>query len=381
MKKILLLLFALIAGLFFLPVPAEAAQAASITDLRWKTRNDGDPPFVRIVMDLTRSVKAEATISSDGKDFQVILRNTAKGKAQHQYEMDPRAISFATVSEKDGDAYLDVALSKTQKMEDIRVFALRPDASKKLPHRIVVDIPLTGAKSSKRTAEEKAARKEAANEIKAEAAKAPAGKKYNVSSDAKKILKNKVICLDPGHGGSDVGAIGNLGGKDIYEKNITLAIAIPLRDMLTSAGAKVVMTRSTDRDVARRNAEDKEELQARCDVANNAHANAFVSIHIDAIANPSIDGSTAYYYSGSSTGKRLATYMHKAVVNGLAMPDRGIRGNEFYVTVHTTMPSVLMEMGYITNSHRLKMLTSSWGPKTIAKALFNGLVDYFAEVG
>lgn len=371
---------------FFLPHLAEAKQA-TITDLRWTSRNDGDPPFVRIAMDLTKAVHAEAAIDEEGKNFEVILKNTDMGNAKSQYDMDNRAIDFATISEKDGDTYLDVALTKAQTMENIRVFALRPDAKLQKPHRLVVDIPIIGAKKTYTApavtpaATTKKADKKSTNKTSTETStKAPAVQKVNVSADAKRVLKGKIICIDPGHGGTDVGAIGRLGGKEIYEKNITLSIALPLRDMLTSAGAKVVMTRSTDKDVYGPWADADPELQARCDVANEAHADAFISIHIDSFSNGNVDGTTAYYNAKSSKDLLLAQMMHQATMSGLAIPDRGVKSNDFYVNVNTTMPSVLMEMGFITNPHRLQMLTSTWGPKTIAKSLFNGLVNYFSAI-
>ena len=372
---------------FFLP-QAAAAKQATITDLRWTSRNDGDPPFVRIAMDLTKAVHAEAAIDEEGKNFEVILKNTDMGNAKSQYDMDNRAIDFATISEKDGDTYLDVALTKAQTMDNIRVFALRPDAKLQKPHRLVVDIPIIGAKktytkpaaATPAATTKKTTTKTTSKTSTATSDKAPAAQKVTVSADAKRVLKGKIICIDPGHGGTDVGAIGRLGGKEIYEKNITLSIALPLRDMLTSAGAKVVMTRSTDKDVYGPWADADPELQARCDVANEAHADAFISIHIDSFSNGSVDGTTAYYNAKSSKDLLLAQMMHQATMSGLAIPDRGVKSNDFYVNVNTTMPSVLMEMGFITNPHRLQMLTSTWGPKTIAKSLFNGLVNYFSAI-
>lgn len=372
---------------FFLP-QAVAAKQATITDLRWTSRNDGDPPFVRIAMDLTKAVHAEAAIDEEGKNFEVILKNTDMGNAKSQYDMDNRAIDFATISEKDGDTYLDVALTKAQTMDNIRVFALRPDAKLQKPHRLVVDIPIIGAKktytkpaaATPAATTKKTTTKNTAKNSTTTSDKAPAAQKVTVSADAKRVLKGKIICIDPGHGGTDVGAIGRLGGKEIYEKNITLSIALPLRDMLTSAGAKVVMTRSTDKDVYGPWADADPELQARCDVANEAHADAFISIHIDSFSNGSVDGTTAYYNAKSSKDLLLAQMMHQATMSGLAIPDRGVKSNDFYVNVNTTMPSVLMEMGFITNPHRLQMLTSTWGPKTIAKSLFNGLVNYFSAI-
>lgn len=373
MIKKLIRLFLILAAILMLPSASGAlAKDAQVTALRWTSRNDGNPPFVRIAMDLSKAVHAEAAIDDAGKNFEVVLKKTSMGRVASQYDMDPRAIDFATLSEKDGDTYLDVALSKPQKIDDIRVFALRPDAKMKKPHRLVVDIPVIGAKQTYTKKASSAASSSPASSYKKQS--------YNVSSDAKSVLKGKIICIDPGHGGTDVGAIGHIGGKDVYEKNITLSIALPLRDMLTSAGAKVVMTRDTDKDVYGPWADADPELQARCDIANEAHADAFVSIHIDSFSNSSVDGTTAYYNAKSSKDLRLAQMMHQATMNSLSIPDRGVKSNDFYVNVYTTMPSVLMEMGFITNDHRVKMLTSSWGPRGIAQSLFNGLVNYFAAI-
>ncbi len=373
MIKKLIRLFLILAAILMLPSASGAlAKDAQVTALRWTSRNDGNPPFVRIAMDLSKAVHAEAAIDDAGKNFEVVLKKTSTGSVASQYDMDPRAIDFATLSEKDGDTYLDVALSKPQKIDDIRVFALRPDAKMKKPHRLVVDIPVIGAKQTYTKKASSAASSSPASSYKKQS--------YNVSSDAKSVLKGKIICIDPGHGGTDVGAIGHIGGKDVYEKNITLSIALPLRDMLTSAGAKVVMTRDTDKDVYGPWADADPELQARCDIANEAHADAFVSIHIDSFSNSSVDGTTAYYNAKSSKDLLLAQMMHQATMNSLSIPDRGVKSNDFYVNVYTTMPSVLMEMGFITNDHRVKMLTSSWGPRGIAQSLFNGLVNYFAAI-
>lgn len=373
MIKKLIRLFLILAAILMLPSASSAlAKDAQVTALRWTSRNDGNPPFVRIAMDLSKAVHAEAAIDDAGKNFEVVLKKTSMGRVASQYDMDPRAIDFATLSEKDGDTYLDVALSKPQKIDDIRVFALRPDAKMKKPHRLVVDIPVIGAKRTYTKKASSAASSSPASSYKKQS--------YNVSSDAKSVLKGKIICIDPGHGGTDVGAIGHIGGKDVYEKNITLSIALPLRDMLTSAGAKVVMTRDTDKDVYGPWADADPELQARCDIANEAHADAFVSIHIDSFSNSSVDGTTAYYNAKSSKDLLLAQMMHQATMNSLSIPDRGVKSNDFYVNVYTTMPSVLMEMGFITNDHRVKMLTSSWGPRGIAQSLFNGLVNYFAAI-
>lgn len=372
MKKFQLFLAALFL-LFLLPLAGGAhASAAEVSDLRWSARNDGKPPFVRVVLDLTGSVKAVAALSDDGSNLEVVLKNTSAGsKVKHDYSMKTQSVDLLTAESDGSDLRLDIALRRAMKMSDIKIFALKPDAKANLPHRLVIDIPSTGSalpaasSSAVKGSAEKASSKSA---------------KYSASKDEKKILKGKVICIDPGHGGTDVGAIGTLGKKSYYEKDITMSIAEPLRDMLRAAGAKVIMTRDSDKDVSRAYAGDAEELQARCDVANRAKADAFISIHIDSFSNSSVDGTTAYYYPKSGKDLLLARALHESTMARLAIPDRGVRSNDLYVNIHTKMPSVLMEMGFISNTHRLKMLTSSWGAKSIAQSMYYGIIDYFKQI-
>ena len=102
-------------------------------------------------------------------------------------------------------------------------------------------------------------------------------------------LSGKVIVIDPGHGGNDSGAIGPTG---VMEKTVTLNIALRLQKLLEAEGATVYMTRSTDTEVSPKgaNASDIEELQARCDVANNHNADIFISIHNDSFTNGAAKG-------------------------------------------------------------------------------------------
>lgn len=337
--------------LFLIPVHA---QAASVTDLRWTTRNDGNPPFVRIVMDLTDKVQAEAALDKSGKNFEVILRNTTMAGQPRDYQMDSSVMSLVTTSQVGKDLHLDADLVSSHTMKDIKVFSLPADSKAKKPQRLVIDIPRLANNYTPQS--------------------------YNISSQDASVLKGKVICIDPGHGGTDTGAIGQLNGQDVYEKNITLSIALPLRDMLTQAGATVLMTRTTDRDVYKPYDGDNEELQARADVANNNHADAFLSIHIDAFSSPDVDGTTGYYYAKTDRDALLAQCLHNAVINEIGIPDRGVRANDLYVNVNTTMPSTLQELGYISNPDRAAMLTTPGVPEKIAKSLFDGFVAYFSQV-
>lgn len=358
MKKLFLFLAALLALL----LSGANAYAADVTALRTAARTDGNPPFVRVVLDLSSSVKAVASLDKSGDTLTVVLKDSApaNGTAK-KYAVNKQNVKNVTLKADGDDAKLTVDLKDGMAMSDISVFALKANGT--LPQRLVVDIPSVSSGKSGGSS----------SGVKGSAS-------GTASASDKQILKGKVICIDAGHGGSDVGAIGTLKGKSVYEKDITLSIATPLRDMLRSAGAKVVMTRSTDKDVARAYAGDAEELQARCDIANKAKADIFLSIHIDSFSNSSVDGTTAYYYPKTGRDLLLARALHQSMMTNMAIPDRGVRSNDLYVNVHTKMPACLMEMGFISNTHRLSMLTSSWGPKRIAESMYQGIIDYFKQI-
>ncbi|MCA9796426.1 MAG: N-acetylmuramoyl-L-alanine amidase, partial [Candidatus Eremiobacteraeota bacterium] len=103
-----------------------------------------------------------------------------------------------------------------------------------------------------------------------------------------------VICIDPGHGGSDPGAINRSIG--LSEKEVTLDICNRLARILKGQGWNVVLTRSDDRDVSWSGSSAKQELGARAQVANDLKADLFVSVHCNASTNPSVNGTSLHYY-------------------------------------------------------------------------------------
>lgn len=186
-------------------------------------------------------------------------------------------------------------------------------------------------------------------------------------------LSGKVICLDPGHGGSDPGAVGLSG---TVEKDNTLAVALLLRDKLEKNGAKVVMTRDSDRDVAFANASADEELGTRVDIANDANADVFISIHNDSFTSPTAAGTTTFHY-GDAESIKLATFVQKALVDGLGTKDRGARYASFYVIRYTNMPAILVETAFISNPEEEVLLSSCDGRTNAADSIFQGIVKYF----
>lgn len=191
-------------------------------------------------------------------------------------------------------------------------------------------------------------------------------------------LKGKRIAIDPGHGGNDAGAIGPTG---VMEKNVTLKVALELKRLLESQGAEVIMTRETDRTVSEKGAKasDIEELGARCDVANRAGVEIFISIHADSFTRPEARGTTGYYYSKSTSGKgqKLADCIRRNLVEQLGTPSRGTQPCNFYVVKNTDMPATLIELGFISNKEEEQLLDSKEGVMKAAQGIFDGIEDYF----
>jgi len=184
-------------------------------------------------------------------------------------------------------------------------------------------------------------------------------------------LKGKVIVVDPGHGGSDTGAIGP---SNVSEKNITLSIARDVSKFLSASGAKVILTRTSDQDVAYEGASDIDELQARVDVANQANADLFISIHADASSEYG-NGTTTYFYPGSQN--TLAHLVQDNMIAQTKLYNRGFHPNDYYVLKHTNMPAILTEVAFISNPKEEKLLLNSTFDKKVAFGIYNGIKKYF----
>lgn len=198
-----------------------------------------------------------------------------------------------------------------------------------------------------------------------------------VASDvALSNVKNKIITIDPGHGGSDSGAVGPNG---YTEKEGAFAISQKVASILNQSGAKVVMTRDSDVDVYGPNASARNELQARVDVGNNANSDIFVSIHCNAFVNPAANGTQTFYYGSSYQGQRLAQSIQEKMIEANGLRDRGISTCNFYVVKHSYMPAVLIETAFITNYDEEALLSDDEWQTIMAKAIAEGINEYFSN--
>ncbi|MCM3389341.1 N-acetylmuramoyl-L-alanine amidase [Ureibacillus chungkukjangi] len=178
-------------------------------------------------------------------------------------------------------------------------------------------------------------------------------------------LKNQVIVLDAGHGGKDPGTTEN----GMYEKDITLNVIELLEKKVKAAGAKVILTRNSDTFPT---------LDERVKIANQNGADIFVSVHVNS-GSSSATGTETFYDSSknpqSEEGKKLAAEIQKQIVSLLKMKDRGVKNERYQVITYTKMPSVLVELGFVTNSEDAKKLADQ--RELYAEAIYNGILAYY----
>ncbi|MBY6037090.1 N-acetylmuramoyl-L-alanine amidase [Fictibacillus nanhaiensis] len=181
-------------------------------------------------------------------------------------------------------------------------------------------------------------------------------------------LLGKTIVLDPGHGDHDAGASAN----GLKEKDIVLDVGLRTRSKMINAGAKIIMTRSDDTFLA---------LTARSTIANNSGADSFISIHSNAAESPAAHGSEVYYdttFSGPES-KRLAEEIQKELVKRLGTSDRGEKEANFHVIDKTRIPSILVELGFITNPSDASKLGSPTYRQKSADAIYYGTVNFYTK--
>ena len=233
------------------------------------------------------------------------------------------------------------------------------------------------------------------------------------SRHIKRPKKRYTVVVDPGHGGKDSGALG--GGRRYMEKNAVLQIAKRVRSHLKRLGFRVYMTRSSNRFV---------KLRVRTHYANRKRADAFVSIHANAVGGQrryTAEGIETYFLqvTRSARSKRVAARENSVVLrakdkisknvllnlmtgpkivmsNKMAIDvqrgmlrntrtkfrdvkDNGVRPAPFWVLVGAQMPAVLVETGYITHPKEKKRLFDPRYQEALAKGIAEGISNYFAN--
>ncbi|MBI2251493.1 MAG: N-acetylmuramoyl-L-alanine amidase [Armatimonadetes bacterium] len=187
--------------------------------------------------------------------------------------------------------------------------------------------------------------------------------------------KGKIICLDPGHGGSDSGALNPK--FNLVEKVINLDLAQRLSKILSDAGYNVILTRDTDRDVTYPGSDNKVELGTRAKIANDLNADIFISLHCNSMYNISCQGSSTHWYLKKDYV--LAKAVQNALTGKIKHKDCGLIRSKFYVLRKAKMPSILVETVYMSNPVEGNLLTQSNFRQKIAQGIFDGIKNYFND--
>jgi len=182
------------------------------------------------------------------------------------------------------------------------------------------------------------------------------------------------ICIDPGHNnsGADTGAQGN----GLHEELLTLDIALRLKPLLEQNGITVIMTRDSDF-VKGPHGDLNESLQTRVDIANNAKVDLFMSIHINAFTTPGAYGQQINVFGKGGKAEECANKVLAQLISASGFLNRGVVVKNDEVLRDTTMPAILTENGFITNTSDAAKLALPEFRQKLAVAHAKGICDYF----
>ena len=207
---------------------------------------------------------------------------------------------------------------------------------------------------------------------------APGAAPAEAQGDADKALRGFTVALDPGHGGYDGGARAQDSG--LWEKEITLQIALEVERALVSRGAAVVLTRREDVCLCKGNtatrARKRQDLQKRMDIALEADADVLLSIHLNEYRSRKESGPQVFYQRGGDAGRLLAGVLQQAMIEELKPQKERVAMAGNYYVLRSKLPSALVECGFLSTAAEEKLLLSPDYQKKIGIALANGLVSY-----
>lgn len=196
---------------------------------------------------------------------------------------------------------------------------------------------------------------------------------YHVISS---IHNKTVIVIDVGHGGSDPGKVSNSG---TLEKDVNLQIAQFLKDYLIDKDYTVFLTRESDQGLYDENASNKK----RSDLSNRIHffeqkqADYVISVHQNSYPDASVHGAQCFYYTNSVEGEQFA----KAIQDALLKIDPSNKrkekaSNSYFLLKRTSVPSIIVECGFLSNPEEASKLTDENYQKKIANAIAEGAASY-----
>lgn len=190
------------------------------------------------------------------------------------------------------------------------------------------------------------------------------------------LILDKVIGIDPGHGGMDPGTVSKNG---VLEAEINLKIALKLKDIIEQNGGKVIITREDERSLSDKKRED---LDMRKEIIKKGNCNIFLSIHLNSFKDSRYYGAQVFYNDDSQESKLLAECIQEELrlildKNNTRVPQ--IR-DDVYLLKGLDIPSVLIECGFLSNEKEEKLLQIENYQKKIARGIYNGIIKFLEEM-
>jgi len=194
-------------------------------------------------------------------------------------------------------------------------------------------------------------------------------------------MKNKIIIIDPGHGGVDPGAVSRTG---VTEDDINLRIALKLRKLIEQSGGVALMIREDDSGLysdGRTKIRDKknEDLRTRHELINSSGADIFISVHLNSFPQSQYYGAQSFYQKGDEEGKKIAELIQDELIE--VIKNKNIRKaksiDTVYILKNKKMPGALVECGFLSNSQEEKLLQEDKYQEKIAWSIFMGIMRYF----
>lgn len=304
---------------------------------------------IEIGMDHADLAYKVAVAPLHARQLVIDLEDASSGELRQDIKLEGTLARFLTFRET-APHHIRAVVKTTAdcKDKDYHVYTLAADRKSHKPYRLVIDILEPSPAGSGETAEVKG-------------------------------VAGHVIVLDPGHGGSDSGAVGPDG---VQEKDVTLKVADQVRDILQASGAHVAMTRDADVDVYGAYATDRQELQARVDAGNYTPGmQVFLSIHCNSFSSADANGTQTFYYPKTEQDAVLAQDLQDELIAAGGLRDRGISEANFYVVKHAEVPAALVELAFISNYNEEGLLASPDFQHKVAMAIAKGLGRFFQDEG
>lgn len=197
-------------------------------------------------------------------------------------------------------------------------------------------------------------------------------------------ITNKIIAIDPGHGGPDPGKVSKSG---LMEDELNLEIALNLKRLIEQSGGIVIMTRETEdglhsplsktlREMKR------EDLHKRKEIVDENESHIFISIHLNSFTKPNYHGAQTFYKKDSQEGEKLALIIQESLKNILD-PDNHREPqdrDDIFLLNEIEIPSVLIECGFLSNEREAQLLADELYQEKIAWSIYIGIMNYFNQL-